>query len=128
MSTEDSDSTELYSTGMYKFTWNDIFQRKTLALILSPLVVAVLGSASRGDIILYLVMAWANWDKIMPSQKQLDQNYTMLRNESSENQVEMSPLDSFLHEYQLDHVYYVIPSAIALSFLFFFGVGGYLQW
>ncbi|XP_039252154.2 lathosterol oxidase-like [Styela clava] len=136
MANTGKDTEVLYKLGTFK--WNiPSLNPKSLALILSPLIVALLGASSRGDILVYFVLAWMNWDKFSITGNNTETNVTdsssdgLLQNNQKttiESDVIRSPVDDFLHQYKLDNVYYVVPAAILLSYVIFFGLGGYLQW
>lgn len=105
------------------------------ALILSPLVVALLGAASRGDVLLYFVIAWAKWDQFGVTSSSNSESSVNSTEEAAsalnatENVVAIrSGVNQLLHHYRLENLHYVLLGAMSVSYVIFFGVGGFLHW
>lgn len=109
------------------------------ALILSPLVVALLGAASRGDVLLYFMIAWTKWEQFgftKPSESESSSSNIIQAvevnssgwNTTENDDVMRSGVTAVLHQYRLENLHYVLLGAVSLSYFIFFGVGGFLHW
>lgn len=126
---------ELYQSKSSKWSWDELFSLKTLALVLSPLMVALLGAASRGGIFLYMVLAWTHWDELAPSggrvgleEKRGNTTDDVTRSHEPLVQPKRSGFEELLHEWKMDNALIIVPTAIGVALVFFFGIGAFLQW
>ena len=143
MSSEGSD--EIYRAGLKSYRLSaikSVFHRKTLTFAATSMAFAIFAASARGEIFLFVVMLWKNWEKFQflplhnilssTDEKGPSNNHTEpeVRPPSPNNYSEspLSPLDELLRPYHLQHFYIHVPAGLASSFLFFFLIGGYLQW
>ncbi|XP_076823615.1 uncharacterized protein LOC143469714 [Clavelina lepadiformis] len=141
-----SKNEKLYPCGLQDKQWSWLkpgFSGKVLFLVFSSILLALMGSSARGELFLFAVMLWKNWDDFYffyprennDSLAKVDDSFQSERNsvnvsEASKilSQNSNNFLNKVLEDYYLQDVYIQVPMALLTSYLVFFVVGGYLQW
>ena len=124
----------LYKAGLknYHLSLKAVFSQKTLVFSAMSVILVLFGSASRGEIFLFVAMLWTNWDRFYFLTKfdelSTSENVSHAVVQSSLTDEPMNRIDQFLKNYHLQQCYIHILVGLAMSYLIFFSVGGFLQW
>nr|XP_002131054.1 lathosterol oxidase-like [Ciona intestinalis] len=102
-----------------------MFSSKTFIFVFSSILVAMFGAAARGEVIVFIVMLWKNWEDFRFIGGEVAGNTSRPVTQPT---TEMSSLDKYLSQYHLQFVYFHIAVAFAVSYSIFIVVGGFLQW
>ena len=142
---------ELYRSGLKSYdvaTIKSMLSRKILIYAATSIALVLFASAAKGEIFLFAVMLWKNWNRLrfLPKPSSFSTFEPMEGGKIFSNTLDVTPsdeelssllnntnasinvLDEFLKQYHLQHCYIHVLGSLASSFFLFFLVGGFFQW
>ena len=137
---------KLYKAGLKNYdvtTIKSLFHWKTVTYAATSIALMIFASAARGEIFLFTVMLWKNWNEFqfLPTPSLFSASEPMREDDNSSikvapdadpstpsNDTSMNALDEFLKQYHMQYCYIHVLAGLASSYFLFFLVGGFLQW